>query len=98
MLDFEEIAVLQVDVSLLLPGVNAVDIDCQTDLCVFEFISVVCTRPSNFVNEPVTVDITRCLILNKTSECSGSIVHVVVRTFAWVFVNFSILNLFVVVK
>src|ERR1700744_5520875 len=38
----------------------------------------VVSSPSKVLNEPVTVEITRCLILNCTSECIGSSTHFVV--------------------
>src|ERR1700744_2001972 len=38
----------------------------------------VVSSPSKVLNEPVTVEITRCFTLNCTSECMGSSTHFVV--------------------
>src|SRR5690349_22071146 len=46
--------------------------------------------PSNLLNEPVTVEITRCLILKCTSECAGSITHFVFAIYR-VFYNTNLL-------
>ena len=44
---------------------------------------------SNFLNEPVTLEITKCLILNYTSEWTGSIAQVVELVMIFLFLSYD---------
>ena len=64
-------------ITLRLIRIDTFYVNCEIDFCVCKSFSFAYGTAFKIIKEPVTVEITRCLILNCTSECNGSITQVV---------------------